>query len=167
VYSFQDVLALRTFVRLREHASLQKIRGAIGNLRDIGEGGHLASYRLVSDSSGNIQLVTEDQATQRRRGVLPMPLSLFWSCCGAYVFPGQDGVGEFDGGRGVVAGAVLAGFPDGIMVVAGTLDDAGVAALAPFVQVPGVGDAGHDAGEGALALVRPAGLFLLVRAVTV
>lgn len=62
VYSFQDVLALRTFVRLREHASLQKIRGAIGNLRDIGEAGHLASYRLVSDKRGNIQLVTEDQA---------------------------------------------------------------------------------------------------------
>ena len=32
VYSFQDVLALRTFVRLRENASLQKIRAAIGNL---------------------------------------------------------------------------------------------------------------------------------------
>ena len=62
MYSFQDVLALRTFVRLREHASLQKIRGAIGNLRDIGEVGHLASYRLVSDKRGNVQLVTEDQA---------------------------------------------------------------------------------------------------------
>ena len=43
VYSFQDVLVLRSFVRLREHASLQKIRSAIGNLRDIGEVGHLAS----------------------------------------------------------------------------------------------------------------------------
>jgi uncharacterized protein (DUF433 family)/DNA-binding transcriptional MerR regulator len=62
VYSFQDVLALRTFVRLRENASLQKIRAAIGNLRDIGEVAHLASYRLISDKAGNIQLVTEDQA---------------------------------------------------------------------------------------------------------
>jgi uncharacterized protein (DUF433 family)/DNA-binding transcriptional MerR regulator len=62
LYSFQDVLALRTFVRLRENASLQKIRAAIGNLRDIGEAGHLASYRLVSDKGGGIQLVTEDQA---------------------------------------------------------------------------------------------------------
>jgi uncharacterized protein (DUF433 family)/DNA-binding transcriptional MerR regulator len=62
VYSFQDVLALRTFVRLRENASLQKIRSAIGNLRDIGEAGHLAFYRLVSDKGGNIQLLTEDQA---------------------------------------------------------------------------------------------------------
>ena len=62
VYSFQDVLALRTFVRLREDASLQKIRAAIGNLRDIGEVDHLASYRLVSDKGGNIQLVAEDEA---------------------------------------------------------------------------------------------------------
>jgi DNA-binding transcriptional MerR regulator len=56
VYSFQDVLALRTFVRLRENASLQKIRAAIGNLRDIGEVDHLASYRLVSDKGGNSSL---------------------------------------------------------------------------------------------------------------
>jgi uncharacterized protein (DUF433 family)/DNA-binding transcriptional MerR regulator len=62
VYSFQDVLALRTFVRLRENASLQRIRAAIGNLRDIGEAGHLASYQLVSDRSGNIQLLTGDEA---------------------------------------------------------------------------------------------------------
>jgi uncharacterized protein (DUF433 family)/DNA-binding transcriptional MerR regulator len=62
VYSFQDVLALRTFVRLRENASLQKIRAAIGTLRNIGEVGHLASYRLVADRAGNIQLLTEDQA---------------------------------------------------------------------------------------------------------
>ncbi len=50
MYSFQDVLALRTFVRLRENA------------RDRGEVDHLASYRLVSDKGGNIQLVTQDQA---------------------------------------------------------------------------------------------------------
>jgi len=53
-----------------------------------------------------------------------------------------------------VAGAVLAGFPDGVVVVAGALDDAGVAARAALVQVLRAGDAGHDAGEDALALVR-------------
>jgi uncharacterized protein (DUF433 family)/DNA-binding transcriptional MerR regulator len=74
VYSFQDVLALRTFVRLRENASLQKIRTAIGNLRDIGEASHLASYRLVSDKSGNIQLLTEDQAVDL--GKMPGQLQL-------------------------------------------------------------------------------------------
>ena len=62
VYSFQDVLALRTFVRLRENTSLQKIRAAIGNLREIGEAGHLASYQLVSDRGGDIQLFTGDEA---------------------------------------------------------------------------------------------------------
>jgi len=53
-----------------------------------------------------------------------------------------------------VAGAVLAGFLDGVMVVAGALDDAGVAALAARVDVLRVRDSGHDAGEDALALVR-------------
>jgi uncharacterized protein (DUF433 family)/DNA-binding transcriptional MerR regulator len=62
LYSFQDVLALRTFVRLREDASLQKIRAAIGHLRDLGEAGHLSSYRLVSDQRGDIQLLAQDQA---------------------------------------------------------------------------------------------------------
>src|SRR5258708_4417891 len=62
LYSFQDVLALRTFVRLREDTSLQKIRAAIGHLRDLGEVGPLSSYRLVSDQGGDIQLVTQDQA---------------------------------------------------------------------------------------------------------
>jgi uncharacterized protein (DUF433 family)/DNA-binding transcriptional MerR regulator len=76
VYSFRDVLALRTFVRLRENASLQKIRTAIGNLRDIGEAEHLASYRLVSDRTGNIQLLTSDEAVSlgrnRNRGQLQL-----------------------------------------------------------------------------------------------
>lgn len=63
LYSFQDLLALRTFVRLRQDASLQKIRVAIGNLRNLGEIQHLATYRLVSDRAGNIQLVSsEDEA---------------------------------------------------------------------------------------------------------
>lgn len=61
LYSFQDVLALRTFVKLREDASLQKIRAAIGRIRGLGEAGPLASYRLVSDQRGDIQLITPDQ----------------------------------------------------------------------------------------------------------
>jgi uncharacterized protein (DUF433 family)/DNA-binding transcriptional MerR regulator len=62
LYSFQDVLALRTFVKLRENASLQKIRAAIGHLRNLGEVSPLASYQLVSDRRGDIQLVGADQA---------------------------------------------------------------------------------------------------------
>jgi uncharacterized protein (DUF433 family)/DNA-binding transcriptional MerR regulator len=56
-YSFRDLLALRTFVHLRQDASLQKIRTAISNLRDLGEIDHLAAYTLVSDRRGNIQLI--------------------------------------------------------------------------------------------------------------
>ena len=62
MYSFRDVLALRTFVRLRQDASLQRIRLAIGNLRNLGEIEHLASYKFVSDSASNIQLVTDEDA---------------------------------------------------------------------------------------------------------
>ena len=62
LYSFRDLLALRTFVHLRQDASLQKIRVAISNLRDLGEVEHLASYQLVSDLRGNIQLIKGDEA---------------------------------------------------------------------------------------------------------
>jgi hypothetical protein len=53
-----------------------------------------------------------------------------------------------------VAGAVLSWFLYGILVVPGASDDARVAALTAFVQVRRAGDAGHDAAEDALALVR-------------
>ena len=61
------MLALRTFVRLRKDASLQRIRDAIGNLHAMGEIDHLAAYRLVSDRAGNIQLLTDDQAVSLGR----------------------------------------------------------------------------------------------------
>ena len=53
-----------------------------------------------------------------------------------------------------MAGAVLAGFLDRVVVVAGALDHAGVAALAALVELLRVRDGGHDAVEDALALVR-------------
>jgi len=40
--------------------------------------------------------------------------------------------------------AVVAGFLDVVGVVAGSLDDAGVGALAPLVQVLAAGDVGLD-----------------------
>jgi uncharacterized protein (DUF433 family) len=49
LYSFPDVVALRTFVFLREQASLQLIRKAVGALRDFGNLDHLSAYVLVSD----------------------------------------------------------------------------------------------------------------------
>jgi hypothetical protein len=49
---------------------------------------------------------------------------------------------------------VVAGFLDVIGVVAGSLDDAGVGALAALVQVLGAGDVGGDLVEDVLTLVR-------------
>src|SRR5580692_6079729 len=61
-YSFRDVIALRTCVRLRQEASLQKIRRALDALRiDLGLREHLSSYRLVADGS-TIYLADSDQA---------------------------------------------------------------------------------------------------------
>lgn len=61
-YSFRDVVALRACVRLREEASLQKIRRALDALRiDLGLREHLSSYQLVADGS-TIYLADKDHA---------------------------------------------------------------------------------------------------------
>lgn len=61
LYSFRDVVALRTFVFLRTKTSLQKIRRAIGTLRSLGELGHLSEYCLVADGA-SIVLVKHEHA---------------------------------------------------------------------------------------------------------
>ncbi|MDP9865706.1 MULTISPECIES: DUF433 domain-containing protein [Streptosporangium] len=62
LYSFRDVVALRTCVKLRNDASLQKIRQALDTLRDdLKESDHLSSYTLVADGS-SIYLAAPDQA---------------------------------------------------------------------------------------------------------
>lgn len=60
LYSFRDVIALRTVAYLRDTASLQKIRRAVGNLRELGETNHLSTYRLVA-VDGLIALVEGEQ----------------------------------------------------------------------------------------------------------
>lgn len=48
-YSFQDVIALRSFVFLRSrNVSLQRVRKAVVSLRSLGEVEHLSRYKLVS-----------------------------------------------------------------------------------------------------------------------
>lgn len=76
-----------------------------------------------------------------------MSLSLFSSCGDAGLCPAEDGAGEFDGGGGVVPGAALAGFPDRVGVVAGSLDGARVGPFPARVEVPRAGDLGDDAFE--------------------
>jgi uncharacterized protein (DUF433 family) len=71
-YSFRDVIALRTCVRLRQEASLQKIRRALDALRvDLGLREHLSSYQLVADGS-TIYLVDTEHAVDlvRQKGNL-------------------------------------------------------------------------------------------------
>jgi uncharacterized protein (DUF433 family) len=62
LYSYRDVVALRTCIYLRhEQVSLQRIRRALGTLRTIGQVEHLSRYRLVAQGKSVI-LVTDDSA---------------------------------------------------------------------------------------------------------
>lgn len=60
IYSFRDVIALRTVAYLREDVSLQKIRQAVANLRDLGNREHLSRYRLVASGRSIIWVVGEE-----------------------------------------------------------------------------------------------------------
>lgn len=55
LYSFRDLIALRTFVRLRRDLPLQRIRIALGTLRDYDLTDHPSSYTLVAHA-GSIAL---------------------------------------------------------------------------------------------------------------
>jgi hypothetical protein len=90
-----------------------------------------ASNRLMLRWLKTVVVNDEEKAPLRRQ--VAMPLSLFWSCGDAGVCPGRGRVDEFDGGGGVVPGAVLAGFLDLVGVVPGAFDDAGIGAFAAFV----------------------------------
>lgn len=59
-YSYRDIVALRTCVYLRQDASLQRIRIAIGTLRSLGELEHLSAYKLVAIGK-TIALVRDDR----------------------------------------------------------------------------------------------------------
>lgn len=50
LYSFRDIIALRTFVRLRRELPLQRIRAALSTLHDYDLTDHPSSYQLVTDS---------------------------------------------------------------------------------------------------------------------
>lgn len=63
LYSFRDVLALRTFAKLRQDVSLQKVRTAIGTLRRFGEVEHLSTYRLLAEGDSIVLAGDDDHAT--------------------------------------------------------------------------------------------------------
>lgn len=60
LYSFRDLIALRTFVRLREATSLQSIRRALSELDRMDLTEHPAHYQLVSHGN-SIVLVEDDR----------------------------------------------------------------------------------------------------------
>lgn len=62
LYSFRDVIALRSFVFLRADVSLQKIRRATANLYELGYREHLSKYTVVRTEDGGIALVESDYA---------------------------------------------------------------------------------------------------------
>lgn len=63
-YSFQDVVALRTFVYLRSReVPLQRVRKAVDKLRELGQRDHLAAYRLVAVGK-DVVWVTGDEAVE-------------------------------------------------------------------------------------------------------
>jgi len=118
LYSFRDVIALRTVAYLRDDLSLQRIRRAVNSLRELGESGHLSEYRLVV--SGNS--VTWVTGAEEGIDLVGRP--------GQRVLASMvDILGEFENQRGVVVPAffnprpliavdraTLGGYP----VVAGT-----------------------------------------------
>ncbi len=62
-YSFQDVVALRTFVYLRaKQVPLQRVRKAVQNLRQLGETEHLSSYTLVAVGKDVVWRISSDVA---------------------------------------------------------------------------------------------------------
>ncbi|NEW28519.1 DUF433 domain-containing protein [Nocardia cyriacigeorgica] len=62
LYSFRDVVALRTVVRLRSQVSLQKVRKAFRSMKDMDLTEHPSRYTLVADSS-SVFLVDNEGAT--------------------------------------------------------------------------------------------------------
>lgn len=73
LWSFRDLVALRSFISLRRDHSLQEIRKAMSNLRDLNLTDHPSAYQLVSDGS-SVFLLEDDaeQATDllKRKGQL-------------------------------------------------------------------------------------------------
>lgn len=60
LYSFRDIIALRSCVYLRRENSLQQLRRALVNLVDLGYREHLSAYRLASDGQSIVLLLPDD-----------------------------------------------------------------------------------------------------------
>ena len=67
LYSFRDILALRAFARLREDFSLQALRRAVSNLRELGEIDHPSAYSLVAEGKSIVLYEDDEHGTDLLR----------------------------------------------------------------------------------------------------
>ncbi|WP_229398838.1 DUF433 domain-containing protein [Micromonospora okii] len=89
LYSFRDLIAIRTVAKLRTDFSLQKIRRALANLQDLTDVEHLAHHRLIGDGRDTIVWATEgEQVDILRRPGQRLLVTM------------QDVLGEFEGWTG-------------------------------------------------------------------
>ncbi|AKK04561.1 MerR HTH family regulatory protein/Protein of unknown function (DUF433) [Corynebacterium mustelae] len=61
IYSFRDIVALRTIAKLRVNNSLQRIRSAIARLSDYDLTEHLSEYKFATDGK-SVKVFDEDNA---------------------------------------------------------------------------------------------------------
>jgi uncharacterized protein (DUF433 family)/DNA-binding transcriptional MerR regulator len=158
-YSFQDVLALRTFVYLRTRdVPLQRVRKAIKSLRDLGQTEHLSSYSLLAVGRDVVWRISSDEAValtgQPKNFVIAQMVDILAA------FPGMRGrqvVPLYEPEPGVrVDPEVRGGYPviDGTRIpydlVAGLLAD-GMSESEATAFYPSVSP---EAARGALAFAR-------------
>ncbi len=140
LYSWADVVALRSIVYLRQVKSLPRIRRAVQTLRSLepGEWGHLANYKLAATGTSIVVVTPNGDVldVDEHRGTV-MDATLLGDVLGKF---------EREDGRTVPAMArpkdnlsidpgVLGGYP----VVAGT--------RVPFDVVAGLADEGYSDAE--------------------
>ncbi len=62
-YSYNDVVALRTFVYLRARkVSLQRVRKAVASLRQLGQVEHLSRYKLIALGGDVVWRISDQEA---------------------------------------------------------------------------------------------------------
>jgi len=95
LYSFRDLIALRTVVYLRESVSLQKIREATRTLDRLGDADHLSSYDLYATDSSVVWVhpdgehvdLVEEPGQQRVAVVMSDVFHAFRTEKGATILP--------------------------------------------------------------------------------
>lgn len=73
LYSFRDLVALRTFVRLRADVPLQRIRKALRGLEALDLTDHPSRYQLHSDGDGVFLVEVDEEDVPRTTDLVRMP----------------------------------------------------------------------------------------------